>query len=102
MGTHHGAVQPSQLDFYLNEFVFRFNRRTSASRGLLFYRLLQQAVVTGTVTYDSVVGTVAALDSVPSSQPQAANKVATNGKVLIDMGTPEKWPSGSAFQFVTG
>lgn len=55
LGTHHGAVQPSQLEFYLDEFVFRFNRRTSASRGLLFYRLLQQAVVTGPVTYDSVV-----------------------------------------------
>ena len=55
MGTHHGAVQPSQLDYYLDEFVFRFNRRTSGSRGLLFYRLLQQAVVTGPVTYGDVV-----------------------------------------------
>ena len=55
MGTHHGAVQPSQLDYYLDEFVFRFNRRTSRSRGLLFYRLLQQAVVTGPVTYGHVV-----------------------------------------------
>jgi hypothetical protein len=55
MGTHHGAVQPSQLDFYLDEFVFRFNRRTSTSRGLLFYRLLQQAVQTGPVTYDLVI-----------------------------------------------
>jgi len=54
LGTHHGAVQPGQLDYYLDEFVFRFNRRTSASRGLLFYRLLQQAVLTGPVTYDSV------------------------------------------------
>lgn len=55
MGTHHGAVQPSQLDYYLDEFVFRFNRRTSGSRGLLFYRLLQQAVATGPVTYGDVV-----------------------------------------------
>ena len=55
MGTHHGAVQPSQLDYYLDEFVFRFNRRTSRSRGLLFYRLLQQAVATGPVTYSDVV-----------------------------------------------
>ncbi len=55
MGTHHGAVQPSQLDYYLDEFVFRFNRRKSASRGLLFYRLLQQAVVTEPVTYGDVV-----------------------------------------------
>ncbi len=51
MGTHHGAVQPGQLDYYLDEFVFRFNRRTARSRGLLFYRLLQQAVITKPVTY---------------------------------------------------
>ena len=55
LGTHHGSVQPGHLDAYLDEFVFRFNRRTSSSRGMLFYRLLQQAVVTEPVTYDSVV-----------------------------------------------
>lgn len=54
LGTHHGAVQPGHLDAYLNEFVFRFNRRTSASRGLLFYRLLQQAVKTDPVTYKGI------------------------------------------------
>jgi transposase-like protein len=43
-GTHQGAPRPSHLDYYLDEFVFRFNRRTSRSRGLLFYRLIQQAV----------------------------------------------------------
>lgn len=55
LGTHHGSVQPAHLDAYLDEFVFRFNRRTSASRGMLFYRLLQQAVITDPVTYDDVV-----------------------------------------------
>jgi len=55
LGTHHGSVQPAHLDAYLDEFVFRFNRRTSTSRGLLFCRLLQQAVVTDPVTYDNVV-----------------------------------------------
>jgi len=55
MGTHHGAVQPGQLDNYLDEYVFRFNRRKSKSRGLLFYRLLQQAVVTKPITYQKVV-----------------------------------------------
>ena len=44
LGTHQGAVQPAHLDYYLDEFTFRFNRRTSGSRGLLFYRLLDQAV----------------------------------------------------------
>ena len=55
LGTHHGSVQPAHLDAYLDEFVFRFNRRTSASRGMLFYRLLQQAVMTDPVTYEDVV-----------------------------------------------
>jgi transposase-like protein len=55
LGTHHGSVQPEHLDAYLDEFVFRFNRRTSGSRGMLFYRLLQQAVVTAPVTYQDVV-----------------------------------------------
>ena len=54
LGTHHGSVQPEHLDAYLDEFVFRFNRRTSSSRGMLFYRLLQQAVVTEPVTYNDV------------------------------------------------
>jgi transposase-like protein len=43
LSTHQGAVRHSHLDYYLDEFTFRFNRRTSASRGKLFYRLLQQA-----------------------------------------------------------
>ena len=44
LGTHQGAVRGEQLDFYLDEFTFRFNRRKSASRGKLFFRLAQQAV----------------------------------------------------------
>jgi len=44
LGTYQGRVQPSHLDYYLDEFTFRFNRRTSRSRGKLFYRLVQQAV----------------------------------------------------------
>lgn len=46
LGTHQGAVRPSHLDYYLDEFTFRFNRRTSKSRGLLFHRLVEQAVAT--------------------------------------------------------
>lgn len=44
LGTHQGAVHPEHLDYYLDEFTFRFNRRRSASRGKLFYRLVQQAM----------------------------------------------------------
>jgi len=40
LGTYQGAVRPSHLSYYLDEFTFRFNRRTSKSRGKLFYRLV--------------------------------------------------------------
>ena len=56
MGTHQGAVSHKHLDYYLDEFTFRFNRRKSASRGKLFYRLVQQAVAVGPSTYDEIVG----------------------------------------------
>ena len=56
LGTHQGSVKPHQINAYLNEFTFRFNRRTSRSRGLLFYRLLEQAVVTEPLTYDDIAG----------------------------------------------
>lgn len=46
LGTYQGRVSPEHLDYYLDEFAFRFNRRTSRHRGQLFYRLLQQAVAT--------------------------------------------------------
>jgi transposase-like protein len=55
LGTHHGSVQPAHLDAYLDEFVFRFNRRTSSSRGMLFYRLLQQSVSAAPLTYEGVI-----------------------------------------------
>lgn len=55
LGTYHGAVQPGHLEDYLDEFVFRFNRRSSRSRGLLFCRLMQQAVATDPVTYANIV-----------------------------------------------
>lgn len=55
-GTHHGAAHPSHLDYYLDEFTFRFNRRTSRSRGKLFYRLVQQAVAIAPVTGADIRG----------------------------------------------
>lgn len=48
-GTHQGAVRASHLDYYLDEFTFRFNRRTSRSRGTLFFRLVHQAVAVAPV-----------------------------------------------------
>lgn len=50
LGTHQGSVDPAHLQSYLEEFTFRFNRRTSRSRGLVFRRLVEQAVATGPIT----------------------------------------------------
>jgi len=54
MGTHQGAVSHEHLDYYLDEFIFRFNRRNSRHRGKLFYRLLQQAMAAGPTTYAQI------------------------------------------------
>lgn len=54
MGTHQGSVSDGHLNAYLNEFTFRFNRRTSKSRGKLFYRLAQQAVQLRPAVFDSI------------------------------------------------
>ena len=56
LGTHQGAITANHLQSYLEEFTFRFNRRTSRNRGLVFRRLLEQAVVTGPVTESDVTG----------------------------------------------
>ena len=56
LGTYQGAVKPDHMDFYLDEYTFRFNRRTSRSRGKLFYRLIQQAVAVEPVRRKSIEG----------------------------------------------
>ena len=55
LGTHQGSVGPEHLDAYLNEFTFRFNRRGSRRRGLLFYQLLEQAILADPITYRSLI-----------------------------------------------
>lgn len=55
LGTHQGAVSHEHLEYYLDEFTFRFNRRRSGNRGKLFYRLVQQAVAIDPVPYKSMV-----------------------------------------------
>src|SRR6266576_5266244 len=55
LGTHQGAVSQKHLDYYLDEFTFRFNRRRSKSRGKLFFRLAQQAVAVDPVPYERIV-----------------------------------------------
>jgi transposase-like protein len=51
LSTHQGSFSGKHLDYYLDEYTFRFNRRTSRSRGMLFYRLVEQAVRTSPVTF---------------------------------------------------
>lgn len=55
LGAHQGRVSKRQLDFYLEEFAFRFNRRSSPQRGMLFYRLLQNAVLVRPAPYRSII-----------------------------------------------
>ena len=64
LGTHQGAVEGDHLQAYLDEFAFRFNRRKSEFRGLLFRRLLEQCVQVGPVSYRSLV-----VNPAPKSKP---------------------------------
>jgi hypothetical protein len=55
MGTLRVGIQHQHLDYYFDEFAFRFDRRKSNARGMLFCRLAQQAVAVGPATYRSIV-----------------------------------------------
>ena len=67
MGTHQGAVSHKHLDYYLDEFTFRFNRRRSKSRGKLFFRLAQQAVAIDPLPLDRILHP----ETKPKTKPQA-------------------------------
>jgi transposase-like protein len=66
LGTHQGSVEEAHLQAYLDEFVFRFNRRTSRSRGLVFHRVLELAVAHDPVRYRDLV-----VDPRPKRNPPA-------------------------------
>lgn len=55
IGTLHYGISAEHLPYYLDEYTFRFNRRNARSRGLLFYRLLEQAVQTDPYTLRDLV-----------------------------------------------
>jgi len=55
LGTHQGSFSTDHLQAYLDEFVFRFNRRESRARGMLFYRLLEQAVAMHPISFEDLV-----------------------------------------------
>ena len=62
LGTHQGFLSGNHLDYYLDEFTFRFNRRKSRSRGKLFYRLAELALNVEPSPYHSIVGGTAVKD----------------------------------------
>jgi transposase-like protein len=70
LGTHQGAVDDAHLASYLDEFVFRFNRRHSRSRGMVFYRVLELAVTHAPVRYEDLIATKRPR-AVPPAAPQA-------------------------------
>ncbi len=84
LGTHQGAVTPAHLDAYLNEFTFRFNRRRSRRRGLLFYRLLAQAVAAEPVTYRELVAN-------PSPTGRRSTRPASPGRVAVAPAVHRPW-----------
>ncbi len=55
LGTQQGTVSREHLDYYLDQYTFRFNRRMSKARGLLFHRLMEQAVRTDPAPYARLV-----------------------------------------------
>ena len=55
LGTHQGAISAKHLGYYLDEYTFRFNRRRSRARGMLFYRLLEQSVQFDPIPYKHLV-----------------------------------------------
>ena len=70
LGTYQGAVKPIHLAYYLDEFTFRFNRRTSRSRGKLFYRLVQQALL---------------VDPIPGKSLNVGRLMSTDGEDFDDL-----------------
>lgn len=55
LGTHQGGLARQHLEAYLDEFTFRFNRRASRNRGLVFYRLLEQCLTTRPLKESDIV-----------------------------------------------
>ncbi len=72
-GTYPGGVQDGHLQAYLDEYVFRFNRRTANARGLLFLRLLEHAVTTTPTPYSSLI-----IQRRPDPRPRPATGIRLN------------------------
>src|SRR5665213_2598826 len=84
MGTLHGSVSLEHMQAYFDEWVFRFNRRSSRSRGLLFQRLLQQAVEGDAVSYLELVKAGLSID--PDHTPVVNDPYAAGDLSRIHIG----------------
>jgi len=99
MGTHQGGVQDEHLQAYLDEYVFRFNRRHPAARGLLFFRLLQYAAGAPPVTYDQLVRIRVPKTITPTGVPGPRSKPGTLALPSLDRprrAIRSPWPPASA------
>ena len=93
LGTHQGSVEPAHLASYLNEFVFRFNRRRSRSRGMVFYRVLELAAGHEPVRYQDLIATKrprAVSPTPPQTGAWSALQRTAPGELPARMG-PVKW-----------
>ncbi len=86
LGTHQGSVSPEHLQAYLDEFAFRFNRRRSGRRGLLFYRLLEQALATDPISYRKLVANSQPKSSRPRAPAQ--RRISPSSLALPPAGRP--------------
>ena len=91
-GTYQGSVQPEHLQAYLDEFVFRFNRRNSHTRGMLFLRLLESAVAGRPAPYKDL----AIIHRTPRQDPVPPQAPHTQPRTLIGPPLERPWRSARA------
>ena len=77
LGTHQGSVDEAHLPAYLDEFVFRFNRRRSASRGMVFYRVMELAAGHDPVRFRDLLASKKPQPSAVSAQAGATRRAWT-------------------------
>ena len=91
LGTHQGSVEDTHLQSYLNEFCFRFNRRRSRSRGLVFYRVLELAVSHDPVRYRDLVAHPKPKAKPPPRRPGEVTRRASSAHGRPGPGEPLTW-----------
>ena len=98
LGTHQGAADSTHMSHYLNEFVFRFNRRRSRSRGMVFYRVLELAVAHEPMRFQDLIASRRPRKPAPRAAqtarashepetPRGKPAVAVGGRTLMGVAT---------------